>query len=834
MRMLAWRGVRNNAGRYIATLVAIMAGVAFFAATSFVSDRVISSLEGDVDRQYGNVDVAVVLKNGDATTQTGDPAKDLKLSGATADRIKAVPGVAGSAGVLTGVVAFRDANGKPSSGATGRLWIDDKELNPLALDAGRGPAKAGEIAVDRGLADDQGLSVGDRVKLLTLAGPFDATVVGITHFGNADAVDGNGTVSVPAASAFKWLNSGQVEYDSLYLRGSVDPSKLGAAVSPLVPGGFQVQTGDAFRQDQRDSIGSIGRVLKNALQAFAILALLVGAFVIYNTFSVIVAQRLRELAVLAAIGATPKQIKRSLRIEGLLIGLIGSVLGVILGVLLTFVLIGALKLAGVELPGSGIKLSGSTVLLSLVLGTAITYLSVTIPARRAARAEPIEALRSAAVESTGFSRRRAVVAGVLCVLGLAGLLAGGSAALIALGGLALFVGVIVAGPFVAIVGARAAMPLMTRFGLEGRLAVDNTSRNPQRTATTANALLIGVFLVTLVTVAGTSVKDFAVAEIKKLDSADYVITSTGGTIDPRLVSDLQRIDGVNTVTPFRRDAVTIDKKPTRLSSGDIPAIQKVADVTVAKGSIANLQPGTIALIDPGDGSRAIGSSVTATDTTGDSLRLKVVALLKPSIDAGAVGALVAKPTFDKLVGDTAPTVAFIDTDPQAQTRTADAIKARTDERPDIALVEGNAAGKLIGSVFDFMINAVTGLLGMSVIVALIGIVNTLSLSILERRRELGLLRVVGMTDRRVQRMVRLESLVIAGLGTIVGLLLGLVGAWGLIFSIDRLTDAGINYGLPAFELLLVLVLGLVLGLLASLIPARRSTRLDVLDAIQAT
>jgi len=375
--------------------------------------------------------------------------------------------------------------------------------------------------------------------------------------------------------------------------------------------------------------------------------------------------------------------------------------------------------------------------------------------------------------------------------------------------------------------------LLSRFGLEGRLAVDNTARNPQRTATTANALLIGVFLVTLVTAAGTSVKDFAVGEIKKLDSADYIITSDGGSIDPELQADFERIDGVKTVTPFRRESVTIDGDVTRLSSGDVPAMQKIADLQFARGSNTDIRPGTIAVLDT-EGHPPLGATVKVADNEGNSTPLRVSALLTPTLDASQVGALTAESTFDDLVGKTAPTVAFMDVDSGAQTKTEDAIQARADTRPDITVDAGNAVGKLVSSIFDFVINAVNGLLLMSVIVALIGIVNTLSLSILERRRELGLLRVVGMLDKRVQRMVRLESVVIAGLGTVAGVLLGLFSAWALIFSIDRLAEADISFSFPAVQLLIVLVLGLGLGLLASLIPARRSTRLDVLEAIQAT
>jgi putative ABC transport system permease protein len=426
---------------------------------------------------------------------------------------------------------------------------------------------------------------------------------------------------------------------------------------------------------------------------------------------------------------------------------------------------------------------------------------------------------------------------------VAGLVFGGGAAAIGLGALALFAGVIVGGPIIAVAGARIFRPVMSLFGLEGRLATDNTSRNPQRTATTANALLIGVFLVTLVSVAGTSVKDFVVGEIKKLESADYLIASTGGTIDEQLVNDLESIDGVEVVVPFRRESVTLDGEASLLSTGDVAAIQEVADLTLSAGSFADLAPGTVAAIgtgsalggDSSDGDGpALGSTVTIADAAGDAVELEVVAVIEPSIDTAQTGSFVDEETFDSLVGDTAPTVAFLDVTSGAQTDTKDGIEDRVALRPDIELTEGNALGRLIGSIFDFLINAVNGLLLMSVIIAVIGIVNTLSLSILERRRELGLLRAIGMTDRRVQRMVRLESMLIAALGTIVGLLLGLFVGWALIHSIDRLSDATIAFSLPGFRILLILVLGVGLGVLASLIPARRSTKLDVLDAIEST
>ena len=837
MLKLALRGVRYNGGRYIATLIAIITGVAFFTAAGFLSDRVIDALEGDVNRQFAGVDAAVVP---DDEGTGADFADSLRISGETADQIAALPEVDGVAGELSGPVSFLGDDGQPyADGATGRLWVDDDELNHIDIVEGVAPVAAGEIAVDRGLAENEGLTVGDQVVVLTSAGQFDATIVGTTSFGSTDAIDRSGTVSVPEAAAFDWLSAGVVAYEDLYLRGNVSEAELVAAVEPLAPDGFQVQTGTQFLEDKRAEASGFGKTLKIGLQAFAALALFVGAFVIYNTFSVIVAQRLRELAVLAAIGATPKQIKRSLRFEGLLIGIIGSLLGVVAGFALAYLLVTIVAALGVSLPGSGIRVTPTVVTQGLFAGTLITFFSVMIPARRAAKTEPIEALRQAAVERSTVSRKRTVFAAVLIALGILGLL-DGSAAALGLGALAIFIGVIVAGPLLAILVSKASRPIASLFGLEGRLASDNTARNPQRTATTANALLIGVYLVTLVTVAGTSIKDFAIEEIDKLSGADFFMDSTGGVIDDALVADLEAIEDVERVVPFRRAPVTFEGDPSAISTADFTALSESTGVKIAEGSFDDLGPGGIVISDgaaiggsTADGP-ALGSTVTIVNSSGASLDLEVVGIVDANIDNSFTGNFVAAETFDSFIGVTQPSSAFIDVASGAQSDVQDEINEVLSLRPDISLTAGSAIGAAIGGIFDFLINAVNGLLLMSVIVALIGIVNTMSLSILERRRELGLLRVVGMLDRRVRRMVRIESVIIASLGTIAGMLVGGFTGWALVRAISQSGDASVPFSPPVGLLAVVLVLGVGLGFLAALIPAQRSTRMEVLDAIQST
>jgi putative ABC transport system permease protein len=834
MLKLVLSSVRHSLGRYIATLVAIIAGVGFFTAVSVVSDGVISSLDGNVDAQYGPVDVAVVPKESEGSLTSAAQPEPIKVPQKTVDELLQLDGVEGGAGVLAAPTSFADAKGKAyATSAIGRLWVDDDELNPLSVTKGEAPTGAGEIAVDRGLAEEEDLAVGDDLTLLTLAGEQQVTLVGITAFGDSDAIDSGGTVSIAPADAFAWLGSGKEEYDAFYLRGSGGDDLVDEAKA-VVGSGLTAQTGDEFRDDQRQESGQFAQTLKRGLQAFAVLALLVGGFVIYNTFSVIVAQRMRELAVLAAIGATPKQLKRSLRMEGLVLGIAGSLLGVAAGYALTLLLQLVLKATGNDLPG-GLTFSASNVVSGVLLGTIITVLSVLSPARRAGRTEPMEAMREAAVESADLGKGRLIVAVAMAVLGVAGMVAGSGLVATGIGAVAFIGSVFVAAPYLARGGARVSRPLLHRFGLEGRLAVDNSVRSPKRTATTANALLIGVFLVTFVAVSGASLRDWIVDQVDDAQSADYIVFSQGGTIDQPFVDEVTGVKGVDGVVAFQRQALTIDGKVATASSGDVAEMRDVAAIEADKGSLDDLTDGTIAVLDDGSADApSVGDTVSVAVTDGQPMDLSVVAVLKPTTDTGQTGSIIDAASFDQIVGDAKPTIAFVDLADDAGKATDDALVDVTERRPDITAIEGNIVGELISTIMDFLIRAVTGLLLMSVVIALIGIVNTMSLSILERRRELGLLRIIGMTDKRVRRMVRAESVLISLLGTIGGLVLGLVVSLLMVLSINRQSEAAISPSIPWWQLLAILLLGVVLGVLAAILPARRSTRLEVLDAVAAT
>lgn len=837
MLTVALRGLRANWARFAATLLAIVAGVGFFAAGRMLTDSMEASLGGEIDRQYAAV-AAAVAPALDTDDVSGSAAQ---IPPSVLDAVQAVPAVEAAAGELTGDVGVLEPDGRPlTDDMRGRLWVTVPALNPQEVVAGRAPAADGEAALDEDSAGELGVDVGDQVRLATSIGEVPATLVGITRFGSEETRDPGGTVSLSEASAFRLVNSGVEAYTRILVAGPTSGPAQEALVADLadaVPAGFEVLSHEQFLEQQKGAVTAFADLLRPALTFFALLALFVCGFVIFNTFSVIVAQRVRELGLLRAVGATPRQVRRSLQVEGLLVGLAGSVLGILAGALFALALQGVLGASGIELPGAGVRLTVRTVVYALLAGTLITVVSVLLPAVKAGRTAPVEALRASAVDTSGTSRLRLVVSLVLLGVGGAALLVGAfarQALPLAGGGFVFAVGVIVAGPVLAGAFARVTAVPLRAFGVSGRLADDNTVRNPRRTAITANALVIGVLLVTLVTTAGGTLRDWLVLQVNRLTSADFVITSAGGGIDAGVLQEISDVPGVTTVAPVTVASALVDGEASTVSAGDLSELETAAGVAAAEGDLAGLADGGIAVspLGPaGPGDVEVGDTVAVAQPGGGIRRLPVVAVLEIRIDTLALQNLVAPATFAELFGQVPPQDAYVKVSSGEVSQVRDTLDDLLAPFANLTVVEGNFIGQLIGSVFDFLIAAVNALLGMSVVIALIGIVNTLSLSIHERRREIGLLRAVGMTPAEVRRMVRLESLLIALLGTLTGLLSGLFLAWCATRAAG-LTDAGFSWSWPTLALLVAA--GVVVGLLASLAPTWRASRIDVLDALATT
>lgn len=834
------KSLRANITRFVATSIAIILGIGFLASGLMLTDAVRVGLTGNVEQRYANVDLAVVMRS--------DSAEMGALQGVPAEflaKVKVVDGVDAAAGEMSAVTrVLKDDGTVANLRSMGRNWIPDDKLNPLQLVDGRAPKTDSEVALSRDAAEAADAKIGDEIDLETPIGPRQAKVVGISKFGSSDALDEGGTISFSDSAAHQILNTGTPTFEDIVIRTSEDPALVQRRVAQALPDSVSVRTRGQLVEDATESSLQLISFLRPVLQGFAYLAMFVSGFVIFNTFSVVVTQRYRELALIRAIGGSPKQVRRSLLTEGLGIGVGASAIGIVLGVVLAKGLQIILGRFDLSLPGTGVKITLGTIVLCMIVGTVVTLLSVVVPAFRAGRTKPVEAMRQSAVDNSGTSMLRAV---------FGGLFLGGGVALLLLnvfykavwffigpGTLLLFVGLFIGGPLLARLLGRALRLPLSAVGLTGRIAADNVVRNPKRTATTANALVIGLFLVTLVTVSGEALKTSAVDELNKLSSSDFIVVSDSA-IAPALVDKIDKVEGVSQTAPVRSMPVTADTGLTTFVSGvDFDRLQQTTGIKVTKGSIDEVLSGNgVAAVDyesVGGGGTSqgvtsrLGEEMTVTGVDGQPIPLRVVALFELKLDSMFLGDVVSPETFKRIAGDKPVTQMFVRVEPGQ----ANAVGPRLDKAirgyTSVEIMPGNFIGEIVGKVFDFLIGAVNALLAMSVIVALVGIVNTMTLAIFERRSELGLVRALGMTRSQVATMVRLEAVLMGVMGTIIGMAAGVFLSWVLISSIDDL-EIGLSFNWARVGL--IFLVGLLVGVLASIIPARRATRLDMLDAIRS-
>lgn len=837
----ALKSLRANLTRLIATSLAVVIGITFLASGLMLTDAMRAGLTGDVEQQYASVALAIT------PTEGSDFGQLVTVPADVLDQVRAVPGVDAAAGEITASATVLRPDGTTANlRSQGRAWITDDQLNPLDLEQGTAPSGEGEVVLDRKLADEADAGVGDTVQLETPVGRIESTVVGISRFGDQDALDDGGTISFDEATAVKVLNAGVPGYSTVLIRSSQEPMTLAVELQKSLPGSVQLLSKTEFIDDQTAFAAAFVSVLRPVLQGFAYLSMFVCAFVIFNTFSVVVTQRFRELALIRAVGGTPAQVRRSLMVEGLVIGLVSSVLGILGGVLLTLGVQAVLDRFDLGLPTGSLSVTGGTVLLCMLVGTIVTVLSVIVPAFRAGRTKPVEAMQATAVDRSGTSVARAVIGAV--VLGLALVLlmlnqfVGAQWFYLAPGGLLLFVSLFVAGPLLARGFAKLITPVLGAFGLTGRLAADNAVRNPKRTATTANALVIGLFLVTLVTVSGEAMKSYIVGEFNKLSSSDFIVGAERA-LDPKLVKEIRGTKGVTGVASLRTGIATStgSSQPVFISTTDLAELGDVAGMTLKEGSLDKVTNGEgIAVPDLSDlgggmgGGQAalgLGDQVVVQDQTGADRTLTVEAVLDGAgFDSLFVGYIVGPTTFTEVVGDQPTTFAFVRVEPGQADAVGQRIEKVLQGYTGVEVQPGNFIGQIVGNVFDFLIGAVNALLGMSVIVALVGIVNTMTLSIFERRRELGMVRALGMTRQQVGRMIRLEAVLIGLLGTIIGMGAGVLLSWVVVSSIEEI-EIGLSFNWARVGL--IFAVGVAVGIIASLLPAHRATRLDMLEAMRS-
>ncbi len=848
MLKVTLRGLRAHKIRFLATALAVLLGVAFMAGTQVFTDTFSKSF----DQIFVNVDKgidAVVRSRVVVKTNFGDQRS--RVDQGLVAQLDQVDGVAEAAGVVNGSIRILDKSGKAMGDANtgpptlGLNWITDPELNQWHIVDGRPPASATEVVLDKASARDGHFHVGDQVSLIAGQGHTQAfTLVGIAKFGQLDNYSGASAalLDTPTAQALV-AQPGKFDFVALAARPGVSQSALVRRVDAAgLPPQTEAITGAAFTKENQDIFEQAISTFKTVLVAFALVSLFVGAFIIYNTFSIIVAQRTREIALLRAIGAGRGQVLGSIFGEALAVGVVASVLGVVAGIGLAIGLRNLLARAGLGLPSTAPVISTTTVISSLVVGVVVTLVAALFPARRAASVPPIAAMRQVAVDVSNRSKVRLLAGLLLTVVGLAelyqGLFTSTGSRLphIGVGAFLIFVGVAVLGPSFAGPVSRVLGSPLAALGVTGRLARENAIRNPKRTSATASALMIGVGLIVFFAVAGQSIKASASQAIDKTVSGDFVIDSQSfgnGGFNPSLNRQVQALPQVQTSTGIRFGVAKIDHAGTIVLAVDPATFTQIVKLPLVAGTFQQMGTNGVAIPEAlaTDKQWTIGSTIPATFTATGSTLLHVAVIYQATLP-GQGRYLLSLAGFDANfpLNQQVDNQIYVKLKPGADAAAARrAMNALTAPYPTAKVEDLQTFKKAQLSQIDQLLTIVTLLLALSLLIALIGVVNTLLLSVYERTREIGLLRAVGETRRQLRRSVSEESVIITLLGTFLGLVIGMFFAWALIRA---LADQHLNvFSIPVGQLVEFVVAAVIVGVLAALYPAWRASRLDVLEAI---
>ena len=834
MLTIALRGIVNNPFRYAATALAIVLGIAFFTATSVLTTSFEDSLNQSIAEAFEEVDVAV--RSADIIET---PFIDIRerIPPSAADEVAAVEGVAWAYPFLAGYAQVVAADGKTVGGADANAqavaWIDDPAASPLTIVAGRAPATADEVAIDVDTFDDGGFALGDSVRVLPLPAQQRFTVVGTIDDGGSF---GGQVLSFSYEGAATVFGGSEVDQVFVAATPGVTPEQLVERLNQRLGANLEAVTGETLTEEFQDLVGTFTNIIEIALQVFAGVALFVGAFVIYNTFTITVVQRTREMALLRAIGASGRQVTVSIVAESAAIGAVASAAGAAAGIGIGWGLLKVLEsfIGDFDL---GLSIPAGALGNGVVLGILITVTAAYIPARRGAKVDPIEALREAAAETSRPARGRTYSGLAVLAAGIAATVwssASGEARILVAGLPLVVIAVVLLGPTIVrpLSGVLAA-PAVRRGSITAELAEQNASRNPKRSATTSLTLMIGVALVVTATVFAATLSELVAGDLEDELLATHVVTisdavaGAGGGMDPAIAAAVGAIDGVDTAVGIRTAYAQIDDGFATVTGAATLQLAAVADLGVVGGRVTGLGADEVAVRQ----STADGSGLAVGDTVTARFQQGTVTLTVAGIyDRGeqlTSDWLVDNSLLDTSLNRSLDTRILVRADGATETLSG-AIDAALAGDPTASLSSrddfiDDQAGQITS-----LLTLLYALLGMSVVVALIGIVNTMSLSIHERTRELGLLRAVGMTSRQLRRTVRYEAAIIALIGTLAGLVLGLFFGWA---AFDALGLGYSDFAIPWAALAAIGVAGLVAGLLSGVLPARRAGRLEVLDAI---
>ncbi|MEV4744204.1 FtsX-like permease family protein [Streptomyces sp. NPDC049555] len=839
----ALRNLLAHKTRLMMTALAVLLGTAFVTGTLIFSDSVGSAYRNRMAKSLD--DVAVSVTAGGPRTDADDQGV---LDARMVQRIAALPGVASVRPSVTGLPMIADRHGDPVGGEWGSDGANfvpgkDGKDSRYPLVKGRGPAAGDEIALDVKTAGKLGVTLGGTVRMAVDGPVMTKKLVGVVRTDNPRVSAGAGLALFDTETAQRLFGK-PGEYSELVVSATpgTDQGALTAKVRETLPKSFEATSGKQLAASQAKMVDEQTRSIRKTLLVFAGVSLFVGVFIIANTFTMLIAQRTREIALLRAVGATRRQVVRSVLIEAGLLGLVASALGFVLGLGVAKGLHPVLNLTGGSLPDGPLVIEPSAVLSALGVGVVVTVLAAWLPSRKAARIAPVEALASveAAPAPRGLVLRNSIGA-ALTALGVGLMLyvtrfKDSSGINYAMAGSALtLTGLIVLAPLLSRPVVRLFGRLAIRLaGISGKLARENALRNPRRTAATASALMIGLTLITGLTVGAVSA-DRGMSTMGEPDmTADYKVSSAGHLgLSPEIGRTLAGQPGVAAAVPLRTTGFQYEQRPGSVTGTDVRQLGKVVDVTVVSGSLADVHgTSAVAVSDEfaAKGRLTVGSTLPMEFYGGKKAAPRVVAVYK---DNNILSSVLSTPALvdphqDKARDDQV----LVKATPGKAKDLAGKIKETLGKNPVIKVQSQDDLRRSDAGSIDDVLYLMYGLLGMAVVIAVIGVVNTLAMSVFERTREIGMLRAIGLDRREVKRMVRLESVMIAMFGAVLGVAAGVFLAWSGGHLL-RSSFPQYEMVVPWARIAVFLLLALAVGVLAAVWPARRAAKLDALEAIGA-
>ncbi|MFJ9779054.1 ABC transporter permease [Amycolatopsis sp. NPDC101161] len=843
------RSFLAHKGRLALAGLAVVLGVTFVTGTLVFSDTINSAVTGLFTSTAADVTVSPQQAFTPEVEDQGLAGATPTLPASTVDRVAGLPGVQAAHGqVSVQNLTLVDKTGQPvgpTSGAPtlGQNWVPTAHPS-VTMVQGRPPAKAGEIVIDQAGAQRRAVRLGDPLRVITPSGATSATVVGLARFTAANP--GVGLALFDTATAQNVFLGQKDTFTAIIV--DVAPGAGDATVQhearTALGTGFTVNTKEEQAASAAAQIGSFLDVVTYALLGFAGIAVLVGIFLILNTFSMLVAQRTRELGLLRALGARRGQVLRAVLLEALLLGVVGSTVGLAAGVGLAALLKSFVGRAGVDLSGTPLVISAPVPIAAYAVGVLVTVLAAWLPARRGARVAPMEALREAAAPASPSLGRRALLGLPLLVAGAAAL-AGTTAvsddlttAAILLGGgvITSLLAAIVLGPLIARVvvnGLGVVFPLV--FGTVGKLSQRNAIRNPRRTGATAAALMIGLSMVSAAAVLAASLNTSITREVDSTFGADFVVSAGGAQpISSDVTAKVRAVPGVQTVTRQRYALAHYNGFQIALAGVDTATIDQAVKTQYVAGSTTDLARGGL-MVDQttaATNNLHLGSPVPLTLLGGATATLTVTAISKTPAGGGKDGGTfeVSLDTLARYAPAAADVTLYVTTAPGADKTTVAAALDRTlAGNPQIRVQNQTDYRNQVTGQVTTILTLLYGLLALAILIAILGVINTLTLSVIERTREIGLLRAVGTSRRQIRRLIRLESVLIAVHGALLGVALGL--AWGVAGQ-KALTSQGITaLTVPWSTIVAVLAGAVVIGLGAAILPAYRAARMNTLTAI---